>query len=315
MAHAAQIPRNPPPELAPLAGTRIMQLDQTGNIHSVWPIDGGAGGHTRATNSYWDILAALPWLADTDDSSQPGGAFGILGLVRRRLQGSSVLGVPAMASCSRAKCTPCCSQGAGTVARLVHAWRPEQRMEGWELDSAVIMAARTYMGERWPRHCVLPRSPHQVSGAGRPPRHRVGASRPRSCSGLAEVEQAGVLTVHDGADALAPPPPREAGKLACAAVDVFGEGTLPEALTQDAVWRGVRARLADPQRQRVMVNLAQPPGPSPFGQRTHQVLLALQRVFGGEQVLGMSPEACPWLCTRPYAALRALALRRRPFRL
>jgi spermidine synthase len=36
--------------------------------------------------------------------------------------------------------------GAGTVARMLHAHYPNQMMAGWELDPAVLMAGRLYMG-------------------------------------------------------------------------------------------------------------------------------------------------------------------------
>lgn len=39
--------------------------------------------------------------------------------------------------------------GAGTLAHLVAAYHPGRRMEAWELDPAVIMAARKHMGEFW----------------------------------------------------------------------------------------------------------------------------------------------------------------------
>jgi hypothetical protein len=35
---------------------------------------------------------------------------------------------------------------AGTLARLIHAHYPGQRIEGWELDPVVVEAARLHMG-------------------------------------------------------------------------------------------------------------------------------------------------------------------------
>lgn len=62
------------------------------------------------TGGYFDVLATLPALV-------PQGTMGILGL------------------------------GAGTLPRMVQWYHPGQRMVGWELDAAVVMAARMHMGE------------------------------------------------------------------------------------------------------------------------------------------------------------------------
>lgn len=37
-------------------------------------------------------------------------------------------------------------QGAGTIAHMVGKFYPDVKMVGWELDPAVVMAARLYMG-------------------------------------------------------------------------------------------------------------------------------------------------------------------------
>ncbi len=36
--------------------------------------------------------------------------------------------------------------GAGTIARMIHAFFPERVMHGWELDGVVIEAACSYLG-------------------------------------------------------------------------------------------------------------------------------------------------------------------------
>jgi hypothetical protein len=40
------------------------------------------------------------------------------------------------------------AQGSGTVARIILEYWPQQRLEGWELDPAVLMASRLWMGLR-----------------------------------------------------------------------------------------------------------------------------------------------------------------------
>ena len=139
------------------------------------------------TKSYWEFLATIPSL-----SSAPQGTIGILGL------------------------------GAGTIARMIHAHYPggswiklmssiqtsrcptanythfsDQLMAGWELDPAVVMAARLYMG-------------------------------------MDEVEATGKLVCHTG-DALVPEATIPGG-FAGILVDMFANGSCLPALTQVIWW-------------------------------------------------------------------------------
>ena len=83
--------------------------------------------------------------------------------------------------------------GAGTIARMINAHYPTRPMSGWELDPAVVMAARLYMG-------------------------------------MDEVEATGQLTCHTG-DALDPGAMVEGG-FSGMLVDLFANGSLLPQLTQ-----------------------------------------------------------------------------------
>ena len=76
---------------------------------------------------------------------------------------------------------------------MIHAHYPERHMEGWELDPAVVMAARLYMG-------------------------------------MDEIEATGKLVCHTG-DALVPSSTVEGG-FAGILVDIFANGGLIKSLTQ-----------------------------------------------------------------------------------
>ena len=76
---------------------------------------------------------------------------------------------------------------------MIHAHYPERDMAGWELDPAVVMAARLYMG-------------------------------------MDEVEATGKLTCHTG-DALVPEATVEGG-FAGIIVDLFAKGTILTSLTE-----------------------------------------------------------------------------------
>ncbi|KAJ9510681.1 hypothetical protein QJQ45_027563, partial [Haematococcus lacustris] len=213
------------PDIKPLAGSRLMLLDQTGYIHSVWKPE------PQITRSYWDLLACLPALTRPLE-----GPLGILGL------------------------------GAGTLARMVHKYYPAQRMEGWELDPAVVMAGRMFM-----------------SGC----QGRVG---------LGELESSGRLQVHTG-DAFAPAASLPGPLFTSLAVDVFSGGRLPDTLLQPATWQAIKGRLRGEAGARVMVNLGQASGPTAAGlgqvegsslvsgaQATSLALQAMLQVFGEGQV-------------------------------
>lgn len=89
-----------------LVGSRLLLLDDTSNIHSVYhPNEPG-----KLTGAYWDLMAAVDPLLPAE------GAFAVLGL------------------------------GGGTVAQNIHKYWPEREMEGWELDPEVIDAARPHLG-------------------------------------------------------------------------------------------------------------------------------------------------------------------------
>ena len=64
----------------------------------------------KLTGAYWDTIAAVDPLLPTE------GAFAVLGL------------------------------GGGTVAQNIHKYWPQREMEGWELDSEVVDAARPHLG-------------------------------------------------------------------------------------------------------------------------------------------------------------------------
>jgi hypothetical protein len=64
----------------------------------------------KLTGAYWDTIAAVDPLLPTE------GAFAVLGL------------------------------GGGTVAQNIHKYWPQREMEGWELDSEVVDAARSHLG-------------------------------------------------------------------------------------------------------------------------------------------------------------------------
>jgi hypothetical protein len=116
-----------------IRGGRVLYLDDSPNIHSVWHPDersgGGGGGasskadRVRATGAYFDVLATLPALLGTSPPTQP---IVILGL------------------------------GAGTCARLMDGAYPgwfspsgaaaSPLLIGVELDGAVVDVARAHMG-------------------------------------------------------------------------------------------------------------------------------------------------------------------------
>jgi hypothetical protein len=64
----------------------------------------------KLTGAYWDTIAAVDPLLPSE------GAFAVLGL------------------------------GGGTVAQNIHKYWPLREMEGWELDSEVVDAARPHLG-------------------------------------------------------------------------------------------------------------------------------------------------------------------------
>jgi hypothetical protein len=68
-----EIPPNAPPPLAALSGARLLILDRSGNIHSLY-----RPGPPGLTSSYWDLLATLPALCP--DRSQPMGILGLVGV-------------------------------------------------------------------------------------------------------------------------------------------------------------------------------------------------------------------------------------------
>jgi len=194
------------PEWRELRGARILVLDRSGNIHSIWR------PNHFLTKSYWDFLATMPAIS-------PPGTLGILGL------------------------------GAGTVAHMIHHYYPEQHMAGWEVDPAVIMAAREFMG-------------------------------------LGKIEESGKLRCFTGdalsMDAVLP------GGFTSILVDIFSEGSLIPALTQVETWRSIKARLAPGTGARVMANLGQSPvgmagrGYHPDAVATLQALDAMMQVFDGQ---------------------------------
>ncbi|KAG2450300.1 hypothetical protein HYH02_004807 [Chlamydomonas schloesseri] len=109
-----QIPEDPAePSHRPLAGCRILLLDSTGNLHSVYH-------PTRPlTGSYWDVLAGLPSLVPA------GGPLGLLGLGAGTIPRIMAAHYPMQ---------PAAAAGGGHV---VH---------GWELDPGVVAAARMHLG-------------------------------------------------------------------------------------------------------------------------------------------------------------------------
>lgn len=90
----------------------------------------------------------------------------------------------------------------GTVAHLIHKYYPDRRMVGWELDFAVVMAARLHMG-------------------------------------LEALESQSVLTVHTG-DALGAEVGVDGG-FAGIIVDLFAGGKLLEPLKQVGATQCARA--------------------------------------------------------------------------
>eukprot|EP00899_Mesostigma_viride_P016175 jgi/Mesvir1/24559/Mv21894-RA.1 len=102
-----------PPDAAPnLANARMMILDETMNVHSVYR------PHTSITASYWDGLASVAALV-TDPNPSPGAkptTIAIFGL------------------------------GAGTCPRIIHEFWPSVKMYGWELDDVVVDMGRKHMG-------------------------------------------------------------------------------------------------------------------------------------------------------------------------
>jgi len=139
-----------------LKGSRILVLDQSGNIHSIYRP--GMPSDQFLTKSYWEFLATMPNFIPFNE-----GTIGILGL------------------------------GAGTVARMLHAHYPNQMMAGWELDPAVLMAGRLYMG-------------------------------------LDQLEASGKLVCHTG-DALSEGSTVPGG-FSGIIVDIFANGALPPTLTE-----------------------------------------------------------------------------------
>lgn len=99
------------PSIAELRGSRILILDNQGNIHSIFRE--AQKGQLQPTRSYWDVMAAFPSLLPSTSSEGP---IAILGL------------------------------GAGTIARMIHYLYPSVKMEGWELDPAIVAGGRLWMG-------------------------------------------------------------------------------------------------------------------------------------------------------------------------
>ncbi|KAK3237915.1 hypothetical protein CYMTET_52040 [Cymbomonas tetramitiformis] len=89
-----------------LAGARLLMLDHTNNVHSIYQ----PSSETLLSTAYWDVMGCLPPLLPA------GGTLGWLGL------------------------------GAGTGAHLINKYFPQQRQEGWELDGTVLEASRKFMG-------------------------------------------------------------------------------------------------------------------------------------------------------------------------
>eukprot|EP00198_Chlamydomonas_reinhardtii_P011451 XP_001700788.1 methyltransferase [Chlamydomonas reinhardtii] len=114
-----QIPDDPAdPGHRPLAGCRILLLDSTGNLHSVYHPS------RPLTGSYWDVLAGLPSLV-------PPGPLGLLGLgagtIPRIMAAHFPLGTAAATAAG----------GRSGGSYVVH---------GWELDPGVVAAARMHLG-------------------------------------------------------------------------------------------------------------------------------------------------------------------------
>ncbi|KXZ47892.1 hypothetical protein GPECTOR_32g505 [Gonium pectorale] len=95
------------------AGSRLLLLDTTGNLHSLYHPD------RVLTGCYWDVLATLPSLV-------PPGPLGLLGLGA---------GTVPRAIAAHFRCGP---GGDGDSSSYV--------VHGWELDPGVVMAGRMYLG-------------------------------------------------------------------------------------------------------------------------------------------------------------------------
>ena len=100
------------PSISELRGARILVLDNQGNIHSIYRE--AQRGQLQPTRSYWDVQAAFPSLLP--QAALERDPIAILGL------------------------------GAGTIARMISYLYPSVKMEGWELDPAIVMGARLWMG-------------------------------------------------------------------------------------------------------------------------------------------------------------------------
>lgn len=92
----------------PLAGARLLLLDEPGNIHSL-SFPRRPDHHRALTATYFDAFATLPPLL-------PRASVGVLGF------------------------------GAGSAARALLRLYPDLAVHGWELDPAVLAVARDFFG-------------------------------------------------------------------------------------------------------------------------------------------------------------------------
>ncbi|KAK9809680.1 hypothetical protein WJX73_004450 [Symbiochloris irregularis] len=102
-----QFPANVPGLPEAMSGAVALFTDDTGNTHSLYHPE-----RFLTPDGYWDVMACIP------------------GLV----------------ACSQEAPIAICGLGGGTAARVIHQYFPAARMIGWELDEAVLTAARRWMG-------------------------------------------------------------------------------------------------------------------------------------------------------------------------
>ncbi|KAG2490193.1 hypothetical protein HYH03_011320 [Edaphochlamys debaryana] len=247
------VPREHEGPFEAFAGSRLLLLDHTHNLHSVFRDD------TTLSGGLWDVLATLPSLV-------PPGPIGMLGLAAGTVPRIIAAHYPCgptvdlspdspapLRSCGAHNCHsgrlhhgsggasspsfPGRYRGASSSSSSPASER--YLVHGWELDPAVVAAGRAYLGMR-------------------------------------QLEEAGKLVVHVG-DALAPEA-RVPGGFSGIIVDLFAGGRLLPQLTKRSTWEALRSRLAPGPRPRLLANLGQAPPRVP-GMRWHSEAYTTLRAY------------------------------------